>query len=185
MDYEQLRKLAAGATPGPWVWRLPTVPLDGPYADGFVEAPKRLSQHGYNIQVLGEDHGDGDHPYTTYRQDCAFIAAAREAVPALLDERDRLAAEVVALREALRLHLQAELGLFDAIKHGDAAHQEWLSSEIAHWFAEAGRSHEKLTDPSPAVAEVLRLVERGRKAESVPPGYIMATDLAKGESYSA
>ena len=84
---EQWRALADAATPGPW---LPSHNVDAP-SDGNWEPdnPER------------EGRGEGPTLVGTYRDvkawaeaDAAFIAAARDAVPALLAEVDRLRAEL-------------------------------------------------------------------------------------------
>ena len=82
MDYEQLRRLAQEATPGP----------------------------------CRGDMGDY-HCWHFTTADSAFVAAAREAVPALLDERDRLAADLAEVQSALR------------VVRGHLTHGEWCRSE--------------------------------------------------------
>lgn len=97
LNYEQLVKwhdLADAATPGPW-------------KDDALE-----SSSDFRVCATGSDEGcirclalmlkvdaDGCPDDTSRRADAAFIAAAREAVPALLGEVDRLrlaAAEALA-----------------------------------------------------------------------------------------
>lgn len=137
VDYEQLRNLAKVATPGPWV-------------------------HGENYLIGYWVYQEGQNPERSPVADfanednAAFIAYARTALPALLDERDRLAAEVVALREALT---RAE-------KHHHQRSGQRCYCGFSWPCPERPRIRALLDDPSPAVAEVLRLVERGRKAEA-------------------
>ena len=96
-----------------------------------------------------------------------FSVFDRVTMLALLDERDRLAAEVVVLREALAwLVARPEVAghqnddLLQRLLAGanDIDMMAWLNGIIAARAA--------LTNPSPAVAEVLRLVEVGRKVEA-------------------
>lgn len=77
------RALAEAATPGPWAWR---VTEDRHWAE--VTPPP--------------DDRDGPVARSLADDDAAFIAAARDAVPALLDEVERLRAERDrAVRDAL------------------------------------------------------------------------------------
>ena len=76
IDRDQLRALASGATPGPWI----------PHPS-YVWT----SELGGIIQNWSED--------ANAAADMEFIAAARTAVPALLDTLDQAEARIKAVRE--------------------------------------------------------------------------------------
>lgn len=80
---QEWRELAEAATPGPWEPGVLSIPRDSVIS---------VSENRYVCSV-----GNGGY----WQQDAAFIAAARTAVPALLTERDALAAEVQQLRAQL------------------------------------------------------------------------------------
>lgn len=82
------RNIAEAATPGPWSVD------ESPY-NFAVFAPHPVESGGTCIAVI-----DGGLSNDS-RHDAAFIAASRTAVPALLAERDALAAEVQQLRAQL------------------------------------------------------------------------------------
>lgn len=90
-----------------------------------------------------DTHTDGEEDCDEH---CAAVARG---------ERDELAAEVVALREALERY-----GVHD--EHCQTRTTAYLSSlcDCGLWALRP------LTDPSPAVAEIERLVGLGRKAEA-------------------
>ena len=105
IDRDRLRELAENATPGPWEY--PGELLGLPCTTVFAGDPKRT--HAAYVAEMGP-------------QDGAFIAAARTAVPALLDmldqaeaERDKyihligVLAEQVAAREANQEQVRAAL----------------------------------------------------------------------------
>ena len=158
MDYEQLRRLAQEATPGPWEFH---EELDGYW---WVVEPTTPSPYVPIVSLEWyrlPDAPDGNLEAGQQRRaDFTFIAAAREAVPALLDERDRLAAEVVALREALGWYqLEAEALCRNLARNKEDA----VMASLNVLSLDGGeRAKRVLTNPSPAVAEVLRLVELGR-----------------------
>src|SRR4051812_20160889 len=84
------RELAEAATPGPW-------------CDGYKGDAALIDASGYKI-------GRTYEPELGPAPDAAFIAAAREAVPALLDANAELTREVERLRadsEALRITIKA------------------------------------------------------------------------------
>ena len=137
MDYEHLRKLAAEATPGPWE----AVEIDV-YREHWSLEVRPIEAQFSNYRVWGVTD-------RSIAANAAFIALSREAVPALLDERDRLAAEVVALREALE-----EYG-----EHNSGCDADWTRVSCS-----CGLGPILYADPSPAVAEVERLVALGREA---------------------
>lgn len=90
-DRDRLRELAENATPGPWM-------LDRDQRDGWmVVFGGNEYPHGYNII--------GSNEYLE-PADAEFIAASRQAMPALLDmlgqalaERDHARAQVDRVRE--------------------------------------------------------------------------------------
>ena len=94
----------------------------------------------------------------------SHVETVLDALTDALDERDRLAAENVALREALRLSR--------AVGSNHTAHWD-LTGRAGLGCPECIRRNEfneetvnpLLTDPSPAVAEIDRLVKMGRQAE--------------------
>lgn len=103
IDRDRLRELAENATPGPWeVDRM----------GDLVSVPGReKDRHGGHI-FIGTATGDA----TASDEDTEFIAAARNAVPALLDmldqaeaERDRAQAALDRVRE-LHQHGGSTLG---------------------------------------------------------------------------
>ena len=83
---------------------------------------------------------------TNYRMVCERLDDAEQ-------ERDRLAVENVALREALR-----EVTTFGRVIHGDWCQAPDGGCKLTPLIA-------VLTDPSPAVAEIERLVALGRAYE--------------------
>ena len=90
IDKERLRVLAEGATPGPWG----TIER-GPF---WGESEGDVIDH-YGADVVGAEHVAPLGTQETTRgqmwlRDAEFIAAARDAVPALLAENAALAAEV-------------------------------------------------------------------------------------------
>lgn len=68
IDEEHLRKLADAATEGPW---------EADYSE----------ENNYSIKSPGTEWGDG-YAYVGDRDNAEFIAAARTAVPQLLDQLD-------------------------------------------------------------------------------------------------
>ena len=92
---QEWRELAEAATPGPWEPGVLSIPRDSVIS---------VSENRYVCSV-----GNGGY----WQQDAAFIAAARTAVPALLTERDALAAEVQQLRAQLDDAKFAVAGLTD------------------------------------------------------------------------
>ena len=84
IDRDRLRELAENATPGPWDY--PGELLGLPCTTVFAGDPKRT--HAAYVAEMGP-------------QDGAFIAAARNAVPALLDENAALRARIKAVEDVL------------------------------------------------------------------------------------
>lgn len=85
MTHDELRELAARATPGPWHAYFTT------HGDPFVVCDRDRWPQTQMAQVstAPDDYG---------RANCEFIAAARTALPALLDTVDRLQQQANAVR---------------------------------------------------------------------------------------
>ena len=116
MTHQQLRELCAKATPGPWesnVW----IETDG---DEWRATGPGHDEHASDY---GSEPGGPDEQAA--QADAAFIAAARTAVPALLDECDALRA---ALREALEIG--ARLNHLDGYSAPDADRLDELRSHL-------------------------------------------------------
>lgn len=94
IDRDHLRKLADDATPGPWS-----------FADYGDPAPEH-----WPVGLVEDDGGAEawtcDTALAMSRPDAEFIAAARTAVPALLDENAALRARIQAVRE---MHKRGEV----------------------------------------------------------------------------
>lgn len=82
VDIEKLRALLAAATPGPWKASIY-------YDDGQPSGVDVESESGSVCDVRGRQLAT---------EDAAFIAASRDALPALLAEVERLRAENAQLR---------------------------------------------------------------------------------------
>lgn len=104
IDTEALRKLADAATPGPWEYE-----WDEAEGEITVRAGTALvgedgfAPGSYFTSDMIIEHDDA-WPEDSGEQNAAnaeFIAAARGAVPALLDENAALRARIKAVREAL------------------------------------------------------------------------------------
>lgn len=96
IDRDELRKLADAATPGPWEAITDRYDSEiGWYMGGHIP----------NVADEFRTEHDGDHP-PLGAEDAKFIAAAREAVPALLDQLDAAEARIAAVDAEL---LYAEL----------------------------------------------------------------------------
>ena len=67
----KLEKLSGSASRGPWMVR--TSPRDRDMF--FVQAPRNLSSEPYDIEVLGEDTGNGLYPVEQRRADADLIVA--------------------------------------------------------------------------------------------------------------
>ena len=103
-----LRALAEKATPGPWRQHL-------------VDDTTVIDEAGNTVAQTFPDGGlDDDVDFATDTEqrehDAAFIATARTALPAALDEIERLRAENEKLREALTKIVRTEVtGLGDTL----------------------------------------------------------------------
>lgn len=91
----KIKARADAATPGPWSGKIE--PQNYPESDdadlpGFVRDPERRE-----ICYIGERYN-----YTSYETDLTFIAHAREDVPWLLAELERVTTELDALKAELK-----------------------------------------------------------------------------------
>jgi hypothetical protein len=96
VDVEQLRELCDKATPGPWT----VVTHDGRKNIGIDSAEVSAMDHGgvvANLHITAWKQEKRDA-----RPTAAFIAAARTALPACLDEIEELRAENASLVNSLR-----------------------------------------------------------------------------------
>lgn len=91
IDCDALRELAEKATPGPWHWGPPSDSA-WPQGDESLCAGEELVLYGWGYDASGIDGSDEDR---------AFIAAARTALPALLDENTALRARIDVLRDQI------------------------------------------------------------------------------------
>jgi hypothetical protein len=86
---DELRRIADAATPGPWT-------------------AEHMRENDYAAQVVAGSDGpiaDLEHAYDEQDMtDATFIAEARTAVPALLDEVDRLEAALRKIEELANEH---------------------------------------------------------------------------------
>lgn len=110
-EISRLRELASAATPGPWI-------KAGPWPHVAIWKPNGEFDYETNSDTEEPDHvcdvhrssmnEHGEWQLSSPEQDAnaAFIAAARTALPSLLDENDRLRA---ALREACNYTMSALL----------------------------------------------------------------------------
>ena len=95
-EFARLRAIAEAATSGPW--HVGPGDASEVYPDTFACRVAETDAFGSFVATTTY----GGEPDTRPMQDAAFIAAANPAVVlSLLADRDRLAAEVGALREAL------------------------------------------------------------------------------------
>src|SRR4051812_22434138 len=90
IDIEQIAKRLAAASAGPWIVR--RLPGSRP-SEGFIQAPRALPTHPYDIELLGED----DTLYPTRAADLEFVAHSREDVEALIVEVEKLRRERTGL----------------------------------------------------------------------------------------
>ena len=93
-ELQRLRALTDAATPGPWSvqeWRHWAEPSKPNFTLQYTANDRYNAGAKFALAVI-EKHGSGDG---SSGANAAFIAAAREAVPALLAERDELRALLV------------------------------------------------------------------------------------------
>ena len=134
LDLDKYRALADAATPGPWGWHGHDDSYSGPFLGtwlpglglsivmDFVRLGMRRAQPRFNVDGMmvkacpdlavqevdyRADIAAIDHP------DAAFIAAAREAVPALCDAIDALQRPINSLLVAAGLAVLYDEGMAD------------------------------------------------------------------------
>lgn len=95
IDRDRLRELAENATPGPW-----TVEHGSDWGLDGRQVPQSSVSRADRVAITWDDHG-GE---VFVPADAEFIAAARTAVPALLDMLDQAEARIQAVRDALAHH---------------------------------------------------------------------------------
>ena len=104
IDTKALRKLADAATPGPW-----TVDHGSDWDLDGSQVPQSSVRRPDRVAITWDDHG-GE---VFVPADAAFIAASREAVPALLDENAALRKQV----EDGRTHRRYLIGKLKGANH--------------------------------------------------------------------
>lgn len=114
----ELRRLAEAATPGPWK----------------VEEYEEWDDSGRRLCWYVDMPGNEDST-VLLEMDAAFIAAARTAVPALLDEVDQLRAEATQQRVDVLFHVKL------AERHPD---HPWLHTRAAQDLAALQAENERL-----------------------------------------
>lgn len=99
-EIEELQKHCAEATPGPWILRSEPMEFDGPeICPGMVAQQGREGPHT-RAEVERQAHQGflftdaGPYPPEQQAADLRFIAAARQALPVLLDEIRQLRKEL-------------------------------------------------------------------------------------------
>lgn len=97
-DLTKLEALAQAATPGPW-WAKHTKSVWLP--SGRSEHEMRAAETGETVAAIADNINDHGPESDRRDADCSFIAAAREAVPALVAEVRWRRAEIERQREAL------------------------------------------------------------------------------------
>jgi hypothetical protein len=90
IDRARLRELADAATEGPWIWHQ----IHGDKPERAISARTYCTSGGTCVLVFNPER------HFVRSEDATFMAAARSAVPALLDRIDELEA---SLRAANRL----------------------------------------------------------------------------------
>jgi hypothetical protein len=97
IDLSALRALCEQATPGPWrTYRCSSVDYDNETASACgIDGPP--NKHGHDARICYDASYDECH-HVMSRADADLIAAARTALPALIDEVSRLRGEVERMR---------------------------------------------------------------------------------------
>ena len=103
IDRDRLRELAENATPGPWSYSGEILGL--PCSTVFAGDPKRT--HAAYVAAMGPHDGE-------------FIAAARTAVPALLDMLDQAEQRIRDLTQEVRDERGACLDQIEQVQARDA-----------------------------------------------------------------
>jgi hypothetical protein len=144
----ELRALAEGATPGPWESMFTGGALNPINLEVYCLA-QRIT--GINVATVGLSPGSGAEPgpYCGKDADADFIAAARTAVPELLDYAASLRADVKALAEgneelladeraltAERDALKAECERLEKARAQSKGHVVFVNKELAAMIGE-------------------------------------------------
>jgi len=122
----ELRRLEANAAPAPWVvgdeWEITF------YAkpENDYQRERSVGKPGYPEAVVqgGEQRGDP----AVSDEDAAFIAAARNALPRLLDEREALIQALQTMATHLRRSIDSGGG------PTDGCHHDWENGECLTWM---------------------------------------------------
>ncbi|KKM06596.1 hypothetical protein LCGC14_1742440 [marine sediment metagenome] len=86
----EMRKRHDSATPGPWHW-------DGTEAYLYSQEPNHEAKDSIAVRYKSRSLLCGHAAQPVHEHDAVFIAHARADIPALLDERKRLKAELSKL----------------------------------------------------------------------------------------
>lgn len=125
----EIKAREKAATPGPWVDRL----RDFEGVDGYgLESHPTVEANGKTVCIFYEREIDDENDDA----DAAFIAAAREDVPALLAEVERLRAEVAwlkdevaSLEQELKFSDETEYDLIKKLFDLKICHREWICEQ--------------------------------------------------------
>ena len=188
LDTKRLRELCDAATPGPWQWfgntktrdvYLATIDRGRVFVMDFVRwgmtgaQPRfqvRLGEGGGVMRGVGE-FGDEESPLgpkfeVSYRRqfvgighpDAAFIAAARTAVPDLIDEVERLRAKL------------------DAVANGDF--EAWCDKLVASRVANAQHAYDRVVAERDNARANARILAHSYTHDSRPPQHVVDEALA-------
>jgi hypothetical protein len=125
LDVQQLRALCEKATPPPW-----TADVSEPddcvvWAAGCVEQCSLVGNVGDTVTPVIQDHEKAQIFFDAEINDCKFIAAAREALPELLDRveaLERVEEAAKRLREVQRMcHVPRQANEGEALLELDTA----------------------------------------------------------------
>ena len=114
IDTEELRLLADAAAPGPW---------------HYIPGDHDLASAGIDITAEGDSLTWDDHSGEVFTHpDAEFIAAAREAVPALLDRIARLEAQSDIRGRAVVIYRERARQVEARIRTARAIHRDLYES---------------------------------------------------------
>lgn len=157
LDLDAIQDLADAATAGPWkVWPQPTVITSRSNAVHAIAAAGDLPGSLVRITVAGH-------------ADAAFVAAARELVPALVAEVRRLRAELATQAEHMG-ELVDQLPDAEETRAGRAAARAELYAELHDWlgrFAVEGRA-DLANFAADAILGVRTSLQARAQAENAP-----------------
>lgn len=179
LDLDALRALADAATPGPWFTP------DSPRLQGAVSS--RIGNREVQVASIDGDaamHDERAAAVDIQRANAGFIAAARTALPTLIDEVRRLRAlalkwldEVDSLQdgklakevEALRRGMRAQRVLHDALDSGLMRRCTDAESARSTAIAERDAARAELAELSARHADVVRMAmdDRDRLAARI------------------